>query len=105
MDICQDCGMFKIPQQNGGDECKCGTGSLNNKDVYVSQLAMSNCKWCGRDQDLRMGVCFDCAEAQTIMVSGKDMYEKGEGGIEFPVKECTERIRMLIKKGWIPPKD
>lgn len=78
---------------------------LNNPDVYVSQVAMSNCSWCGRDQDLRFGVCFDCAEAQTIMVSGKDMYEKNVGGIELPVSEVSERIKMLIKKGWKPPVD
>lgn len=78
---------------------------MNEEDkTYVSQVSMSNCSWCGRDKDIRMGVCFDCAEAQSIMVSGKDMYEKGKGGIELPCKEVTERLRMLIKKGWMPPK-
>lgn len=72
---------------------------LDNKDVIC------NCSWCGRDQDTRFGVCFDCAEAQCIIATGKDMYERGVGGDKFPIIEVDKRIKMLIEKGWTPPKD
>jgi len=36
------------------------------------------CKICGKDRganNTRMGVCFDCAEAESIILNGTDMYE------------------------------
>jgi len=37
---------------------------------------MAQCKCCKRNQDLRMGYCFDCVEAESIIVEGVDMYDK-----------------------------
>lgn len=37
---------------------------------------MAQCKCCKRNQDLRMGYCFDCVEAESIMVDGVDMYDE-----------------------------
>lgn len=31
-------------------------------DTYVSFAQWSNCKVCGQHEDLRMGVCFHCAD-------------------------------------------
>lgn len=41
------------------------------------------CKCCKREKELRLGVCFDCANAESIIVEGVDMWdnkvEKVEG--------------------------
>jgi hypothetical protein len=33
------------------------------------------CKCCNREKDLRLGVCFDCANAESIVVEGVDMWD------------------------------
>jgi hypothetical protein len=37
---------------------------------------MAQCKCCSRDEDLRMGYCFDCVEAESIMIDGIDMHDE-----------------------------
>ena len=37
---------------------------------------MSNCKACGGIYDLRMGVCFSCANFESLIAENKDMYDK-----------------------------
>jgi len=37
---------------------------------------MAQCKCCNRDLDLRFGFCFDCADAESIIEEGVDMYDK-----------------------------
>ena len=69
----------------------------NKKDVYISKEEVDICKSCGREDDVRMGYCFDCVEAESIIVDGKDMYEKGNA------KFAMEKLKMLIEKGWKPP--
>ncbi len=41
-----------------------------------------NCKCCNREKDLRFGICFDCANAESIIAEGVDM-----GDNEIPKKE------------------
>jgi hypothetical protein len=36
---------------------------------------MAQCKCCKREKDLRMGYCFDCVEAESIIETGLDMYD------------------------------
>ncbi len=36
---------------------------------------MAQCKCCKREKDLRMGYCFDCVEAESIIQTGLDMYD------------------------------
>lgn len=46
-------------------------------DTYVTGLPnMDACKCCGRNEDLRGGICWDCATAETIVANGLDMYDK-----------------------------
>jgi len=73
-------------------------GEISN--VYVAKEQIDKCNMCGEKKDLRLGWCWNCAEAQSILNTGKDMYENGEGGVEFPVKEVNTRLKMLINKGW-----
>ena len=66
--------------------------SLKNPD--------SRCVCCGVKNDLRFDFCFGCADAQAIIGTGKDMYDRGDGGIELSRKEATQRLKLLIKNGW-----
>lgn len=70
-------------------------------DAYIIRERMGGCKICGREQDLRFGWCFPCAEAQNIIGRGEDMYadEKADA-IELPTKEVNSRLKMLLGKGW-----
>ena len=43
---------------------------------------MAQCICCKRDQELRFGSCFDCADAESIIEEGVDMYDK-----EIPKQE------------------
>jgi hypothetical protein len=55
------------------------------------------CKCCGRTQDTRMGFCFDCAEAESVIVDGTDMYdkpiEKQEG-----LSTALSKVQYILKK-------
>lgn len=67
------------------------------------------CKACGRKQELRYGYCFDCAEAESIIRDGVDMYDRGRGGdenIKFVkgngnvASTALEKVAFLVEKGW-----
>ena len=55
------------------------------------------CKCCGRTQDTRMGFCFDCVEAESVIVEGVDMYDK-----EIPLVEGLTKgmfkLQYILKK-------
>lgn len=34
------------------------------------------CKCCNREEELRLGFCFDCASAESILKEGTDMFDK-----------------------------
>jgi hypothetical protein len=73
----------------------------NNKSIYVIKENVGGCKMCGRQEDLRFGWCFDCAEAQNIISCGRTMMEDDiETDIKFPIKQVNERLKMLIQNGW-----
>jgi hypothetical protein len=61
---------------------------------------MDKCKICGKESgDTRLGVCWECAEAESIIDSGKDMYDKGDA------KTAMQKLKMLIQYGWSNPLD
>lgn len=57
----------------------------------------ANCKCCGRHLDTRMGYCFDCAEAESIIVEGVDMYDKEIPVIEGMTKGMSKLQHILRK--------
>ena len=61
---------------------------------------MSICKVCGENCEFRMGACWDCVEAEEIIASGVDMYDKGSEGEGVPAKTAMEKLKLLIQKGW-----
>jgi hypothetical protein len=67
------------------------------------------CIVCGNVRALRMDVCWECAEAESIIEDGTDMYDKGldsddeptfEGKKGDPAKTSMQKLQFLIKKGW-----
>lgn len=60
------------------------------------------CKFCGKVADTRLGGCFQCAEAESIIADGTDMYDRGINGEENnPAKSAGQKLKLLIDKGWV----
>jgi len=66
--------------------------------IYIISQTIGKCQSCEREDDIRVGHCFDCVEAESIITEGKDMRDNGN------VKTSLEKLKMLIEKGWTPPK-
>lgn len=58
---------------------------------------MSKCKCCKREADLRMGFCFDCVEAESIIVEGVDMYDKPPPKVEG-LSQTMSNLQTILKK-------
>lgn len=54
---------------------------------------------CSKTRDTRLGYCFSCAEAESIIAEGLDMYDKGLNGGEIPAKTAMEKVELLRQKG------
>ena len=58
---------------------------------------MAECRCCKRDQQLRFGFCFDCAEAESIIEEGVDMYDN-----EIPKQEemstSMSKVQYILKR-------
>ena len=68
---------------------------------YIEPMYFKECKFCGRQVELRFGGCWECANAQSILATGRDMFQDDiEGQVEIPVKIVNERLEKLISKGW-----
>jgi hypothetical protein len=62
--------------------------------AYVSAFGgKTNCKLCGQDGELRLGVCFDCASAQEII--GEQVLKENKP------TETNKIIRTLAEKGYL----
>ena len=55
------------------------------------------CKCCGRTQDTRMGFCFDCVEAESVIVEGVDMYDEEIPLVEGLTKGMS-KLQYILKK-------
>ena len=61
---------------------------------------MNKCKNCeAENKELRFGHCWECATAESIIVDGTDMFEKGLDGSDVPAKTGMEKVKLLIQKG------
>ena len=61
----------------------------------------ANCKCCGRHLDLRMGYCFDCVEAESIIVDGLDMHDneiKKEEGMSTAMSRLKHILKNYVNK-------
>lgn len=70
------------------------------------------CKSCGRKKELRFGHCFQCADIESVIVSGVNMYDKGLGanpaikgfhdtGNGVKAKSGLEKVQLLVELGYI----
>ena len=57
----------------------------------------NNCKCCGRNLELRLGVCFDCADAESVIVEGVDMWDKEIPKIEG-LSTSLSKLQYILKK-------
>jgi hypothetical protein len=57
----------------------------------------NNCKCCGRNLELRFGVCFDCADAESVIVEGVDMWDKEIPKIEG-LSTSLSKLQYILKK-------
>jgi hypothetical protein len=61
---------------------------------------MAQCKCCKREKDLRMGYCFDCVEAESIIQTGLDMYDdeiKKVDGLTTGMSKLQHILKNYIK--------
>ena len=54
------------------------------------------CKCCNREQDLRFGVCFDCAEAESIIEEGVDRYDREIPQVDGLSKNLS-KVQHILK--------
>lgn len=60
------------------------------------------CTICGQESganDLRMGVCWWCAETECIIEDGLDMNDLGLGGKPKAALSTLDKVRLLSQKG------
>ena len=63
---------------------------------------MSVCKICKRPISLgsnRYDVCWYCAEAESIIDEGLDMFDKGLSNDNTPATSAMDKVRLLIARG------
>jgi len=58
---------------------------------------MAQCKCCERELDLRFGFCFDCADAESVIVEGVDMYDN-EITREEGMSMSMSKVKWVLKK-------
>ncbi len=62
---------------------------------------MAKCKCCKRDKELRLGFCFDCANGESIITEGVDMYDNEIAKIEGLSKDLSKLQHILKLYGVI----
>jgi hypothetical protein len=55
------------------------------------------CKICEQERDLRMGVCFTCAECESVIEDGTDMYDEPIEKLEGSSMSMA-KLKYILKK-------
>lgn len=55
------------------------------------------CNCCGRTQDLRLGSCWDCANSESIIEEGTDMYDESPPKIEG-MSTSMSKLQFILRK-------
>ena len=65
---------------------------------------MEKCKLCGgkfSPNNIRLGICWECASLQSVLVDGTDMYDKKIlDNFSLPTGTANNIIKYLAKSGW-----
>ena len=64
-------------------------------------LTCSICKTKSSPNAIRLGVCWQCIEAESIIGEGLDMYNKGLNHDNTPVTTAMDKVRLLVARGYI----
>lgn len=58
---------------------------------------MAQCKCCKREKELRMGYCFNCVEAESVIQEGVNMFDE-----EIPIREGLtkgmSKLQYILEK-------
>ena len=61
------------------------------------------CKCCNKKRDLRIGFCFDCANAESIIAEGMDMWDtpiEKKDGMSMSMSKLQEILKIFnVYKG------
>jgi len=58
------------------------------------------CRICNQEGDTRLGVCWECATAESVINDGTDMYDK------VVAKTPMEKLQFILNaRGLTPPKE
>ena len=55
------------------------------------------CKCCHKESDLRFGVCFDCADIESVIIEGVTMFDKPVTKIDG-LSESMSKVHYIISK-------
>ena len=55
------------------------------------------CKCCQREKELRIGICFDCADIESVIVEGVTMYDEPVTQIDG-LSESMSKVRHIVNK-------
>jgi hypothetical protein len=58
---------------------------------------MTECKCCKRERELRMGYCFNCVEAESIIEQGVDMFDE-EIPVEDGLTKGMSKLKYILQK-------
>lgn len=83
---------------------KLGSDGGINAPYIINPLELKECRCCGRLEDLRIGVCFHCAEIESVIGLGCDMYDKpipqleGYSDAMSKAKYIIEKVQKMFKE-------
>jgi len=79
---------------------------LLNSIIKILKTKLNNmkCICCDREQELRIGVCFDCMSAESIIIEGKDAWDKKiprhdivVEGVKVKMTTSLSTLRHILK--------
>ncbi len=56
-----------------------------------------SCNICGDPVETRMGACFNCASAESIIAEGLDMWDNGPNEDNLPAKTPMDKLKFIYK--------
>lgn len=68
---------------------------METKIVEPKSTKIIKCVCCGREKELRLRVCFDCATAESIIVEGVDMWDEKVKPIEG-LSEGLSKVHHIL---------
>lgn len=65
-----------------------------NEPYIINPYKEDRCACCGRMEELRMGICWDCATCETVIGEGIDMHDK-------PIPQLAGYSKSMAKLKYI----